>query len=243
MEDRNNTLRNILENPEADKVTGDDKTIVIACRGSINPWLRVPVETNNKPGEKSTKELDRSRPGITPPDQRPDSQKHWYQPTRITMIYLFAILTVLALVISVALIARELKQFPEIQFGNIFQSKKESPQSSPQPSLKKSQDNLENIDGPPSANKANNQTDLHEGQIGVRPEPPTSSRERMPDTSTAPKASNTTEIQGVSNSQARKDSQGAAKPTVKISPQPSLTDTDHSTKKQTDQKNPKGSDQ
>ena len=247
LEGRNNRLRNILENPEADKVTGDDKTIVIACRaseiGKTHSMPRMPAETVIKLRKEFPKEIVHGQLDKAPSNQGITSPKRWYQITPSNIRYLVAILTVSALAIWATLAVLELKIFPEIQFGNIFQSKKESPQSSPQPSLKKSQDNLENIDGPPSANKANNQTDFNEGQVGVRPEPPTSARERMPDTSTVPKASNTTEIQGTSNNQARKDSQGAAKPTAKISPQPSLTDTDHSTKKKADQKNPKGSDQ
>lgn len=163
---RNNHLRNILENPEADKVTGDDKTIVIACRtseiGKPHSMPSMSAETEIKLRKDFTKkalqgQLDnaRSNQGLT-------NTKRWYQLTPSNIFYLVAFLTVSALAIWAA--APELKQFSEIQFGNLFHSTKESPQ----PNVEKSQDNLGNIDGPTLSSKTINQTDINEGEVGKR---------------------------------------------------------------------------
>lgn len=240
--ERNSALRDILINPEADKATGDDKTIILACRESqisqIRPAVRTLSEGDNKSKQHPT-DAEPIQNQSTFPKAKVSKPKRWFLPWLSLTWGLVLLFLGLMLAIVTTAFLLDYKIFSITQLKNIFSSAPNVPGVVSEPKLEKDSDNLETTDRPQPINNSNTTEPTVNQSIPASEQTNTATVKNIAKAS-QPKSSDVSGIPNPTDRQVNKESKALLERKGETIPQQILVDKNEASKKKSDKKEFKG---
>ena len=239
---RNSALRDILINPEADKATGDDKTIILACRESqisqIRPALRALSEDDNK-FKQHPADAEPIQTQATFPKDKASKPKRRFLPWLSLTWWLALLLAGLMLAMVATIFLFDHHIFSIAQLENIFNSAPNVPGVVSEPKLEKDSDNLENTDRSQPINKSNTTESTVIQPVPASEQPITATVKNIGKAS-QPKSSDVSGIPNPTDRQVNKEPKALLERKGETIPQQILVDKNEASKKKSDKREFKG---